>query len=149
MKNDAYKTEIKRKRKISEMKETIANVTYGEYEELLDDLENKNALLQASFEEINRLNGIYIDEDILYIKEKGLLNYKYEIRYLELGAINEDFWYKLTASSECGRSVYIERYKKIDSIEVNKEKIIYSLGVNEECITKIIDEERKLYLLIY
>lgn len=131
------------------MKTTPFGITHGEYINILDELQEKNSLLQASFEEINRLNGICVDEDILYLKANELLNHKHRRERLELGSLNEEFWYKLTIIEEYGKYTRIERYKELDFIESNKDRILDFIEKDEDYITKVIDEERKLYLLIY
>lgn len=146
---DNYEIEIERERKIREMKETTADITYEKYIKLLDELEDKNALLQTSIEEINRLNGIFVDEDILYLRINGLLNNDIEKVDLELGSLNEDFWYKLRVYKNENGYTRIERYRIIDSLEENEAELIRKIGIRKEEITKVIDEKRKLYLLIY
>lgn len=146
---DNYEIERERERKIREMKETTADITYEKYIKLLDELEDKNALLQTSIEEINRLNGIFVDEDILYLRINGLLNNDIEKAGLELGFLNEDFWYKLRMHRNEDGYTSIERYRIIDSLEENEAELIRKIGIRKEEITKVIDEERKLYLLIY
>ena len=146
---DNYEIERERERKIREMKETTADITYEKYIKLLDELEDKNALLQTSIEEINRLNGIFVDEDILYLRINGLLNNDIEKVDLELGSLNEDFWYKLRMYKNEDGYTRIERYRIIDSLEENEAELIRKIGIRKEEITKVIDEKRKLYLLIY
>lgn len=146
---DNYEIERERERKIREMKETTADITYEKYIKLLDELEDKNALLQTSIEEINRLNGIFVDEDILYLRINGLLNNDIEKVDLELGSLNEDFWYKLRVYKNEDGYTRIERYRIVDSLEENEAELIRKIGIRKEEITKVIDEERKLYLLIY
>lgn len=146
---DNYEIKRERERKIREMKETTADITYEKYIKLLDELEDKNALLQTSIEEINRLNGIFVDEDILYLRINGLLNNDIEKAGLELGFLNEDFWYKLRMRRNEYEYTSIERYRIIDSLEENEAELIRKIGIRKEKITKVIDEERKLYLLIY
>lgn len=146
---DNYEIERERERKIREMKETTADITYEKYIKLLDELEDKNALLQTSIEEINRLNGIFVDEDVLYLRINGLLNNDIEKAGLELGFLNEDFWYKLRMHRNEDGYTSIERYRIIDSLEENEAELIRKIGIRKEEITKVIDEERKLYLLIY
>lgn len=146
---DNYEIERERERKIREMKETTADITYEKYIKLLDELEDKNALLQTSIEEINRLNGIFVDEDILYLRINGLLNNDIKKVDLELGSLNEDFWYKLRMHRNEDEYTSIERYRIIDSLEENEAELIRKIGIRKEEITKVIDEERKLYLLIY
>lgn len=146
---DNYEIKIERERKIREMKETTADITYEKYIKLLDELEDKNALLQTSIEEINRLNGIFVDEDILYLRINGLLNNDIEKVDLELGSLNEDFWYKLRMYKNEDGYTRIERYRIIDSLEENEAELIRKIGIRKEEITKVIDEKRKLYLLIY